>query len=149
MAFTTLEIEESIRIAAAPEIVWRFLADPNSWVHWWPGCRAAQTRDRKSLHDGSEVTFDLHLGWLRLKVAARVEAATAPRTLLWVGRGGGLTGRHAFFLDAKPDGTLVRQRETFTGPGVLLYRLLRLDKATRQMFRSNLKGLKRIVERAA
>ena len=32
MALTTLAIAESIHIAAAPETVWRFLADPSNEV---------------------------------------------------------------------------------------------------------------------
>ncbi len=149
MAWTRLAIDESIQIAAAPETVWRFLADPQSWTHWWPGCRAVQTKDRKTLHDGSQFDLDLHLGWLTLKFTARVEAATPQRQLIWTGRGGGLSGRHAFYLDAKPNGTFVRQQETLTGAGVLLFRLLRLDVASRRMFQGSLRGLKRIVERAA
>ena len=149
MALTTLDLEESIHIAAAPDIVWRFLADPHSWTHWWPGCREVVTSDRKTLHDGSELTLVLRLGWLTLKFAARVEAATPKRTLLWIGKGGGITDRHAFYLDAKPNGTFVRQRATYCGAGVLLFRVLRLDKASRRMFQGNLRGLKRISERAA
>lgn len=149
MAWTTLEIEESIHIAAPPESVWRFLADPHSWPHWWPGCREALTKDRKTLHDGSELTLVLHVGWLTLKLKARVETATPQRALLWVSKGGGLAGRHAFYLDVKPNGTFVRQRATFSGAGALLFRLLRLDVATRRMFQRNLRGLKRFVERAA
>ncbi|MEO8196349.1 MAG: SRPBCC family protein [Thermoanaerobaculia bacterium] len=148
MPLTSLRIEESIQIAAAPEIVWKFLADPRSWQHWWPGCRAAETADRKTLHDGSQLSFALHLGWLTLKFNARVEAATTSRALLWVGKGGGVTGRHAFHLDAKPNGTFVRQHESFSGPGVLFFRLARLDTASRRMFRQNLRGLKRIAERS-
>ena len=149
MALTMLEIEESIHIAAAPETVWRFLADLHSWPHWWPGCREALTKDRKSLHDGSELVLALRVGWLTLKLQARVETATPQRALLWVSTGGGPAGRHAFFLDAKPNGTFVRQRATFSGAGALLFRLLRLDVATRRMSQRSLRGLKRIAERAS
>lgn len=149
MALTSLRIEESIQIAAAPEIVWKFLADPRSWQHWWPGCREAETRDRKPLHDGSQFSIALHLGWITLRFKARVEAATAPRSLLWVASGGGFSGRHAFHLDARPNGTFVRQHESFAGPGVILFRLARFDAATRRMFQQNLKGLKRMAERSA
>ncbi|MEO8276803.1 MAG: SRPBCC family protein [Thermoanaerobaculia bacterium] len=149
MGLPSFDIEETIHIAVAPEVVWRFLAEPRSWPQWWPGCREAETADRKTLHDGSTFKLGLRLGWLTLRVAARVEACTAQRSLLWVGKGGGLTGRHAFYLDAKPNGTWVRQRENFSGPGVLLFRLLRLDVASRRMFKGNLKGLKRMAERSA
>jgi len=149
VALTSLRIEESIQIAAAPEIVWKCLADPRSWKHWWPGCREAETRDRKPLHDGSLFSVAQHLGWITLRFSARVEAATAPRSLHWVASAGGFSGRHAFHLDARPNGTFVRQHESFSGPGVLLFRLARFDVATRRMFQQNLKGLKRMAERSA
>jgi len=142
-----LQIEETIQIAAPPEVVWKYLADPRSWPHWWPGCREAETGDKKTLHDGSALKVALRLGWLTLKFTARVEAATPPRTLLWEASGGGVTGRHAFYLDARPNGTFVRQQESFTGAGVLFFRLARFDAASRRMFQQNLRGLKRICER--
>lgn len=145
MAFS---IQESILIAAPPETVWRPLADPYTWPTWWPGCRDAAAKDRKPLHDGSELKLVLRMGWITMPLAPRVEIATPGRALVWVGRGAGLTGRHAFYLDAQPNGTLVRQHESFSGPGLLLFRLLRLDVSTRRMFRANLKGLKRAAERA-
>ncbi len=144
-----LRIEESIHIAAAPEIVWRFLADPRSWQHWWPAVREGETKDRKTLHDGSQLKLALHLGWVTLRFAVRVEAVTPPRSLLWAGSGAGVTVRHAFYLDAKPNGTFVRQVEDFSGPGLLFFRLGRFDAATRRMFKENLRGLKRMAERAA
>lgn len=146
---STLRIEESIHIAAAPEIVWRFLADPHSWQHWWPGLREGETKDRKTLHDGSQLYLSLRLGWVSVRFAVRVEAATPPRSLLWVGKVAGLTGRHAFYLDARPNGTFVRQQEDFSGPGLLFFRLGRFDAATRRMFQQNLRGLKRMAERAS
>lgn len=146
---TGLQIEETIHIGAPPETVWKFLADPRSWQHWWPGCREASTADRKTLHDGSTLTLSLRLGWLTVKFAARVEAATAPRSLLWVGGGAGVSGRHAFYLEAKPNGTFVREQEHWSGAGLWLFRLLRLDVASRKMFQQNLRGLKRVAERSA
>lgn len=148
MALTSFEIAETLQIAAPPETVWRFLSDPHTWQHWWPGCRDAETRDRKTLHDGSLLKLAVRLGWLTLKLEARVEAATAPRTLLWVGTGSGVAGRHAFYLDARPNGTFIRQQESFSGPGVLFLRLARLDRAARRMMQQNLRGLKRVAERA-
>lgn len=148
MALTSFQLEESIQVAAAPEIVWRFLADPHSWQHWWPGCREAEAKDRKTLHDGSQLTLVLRIGWMTLKFDARVEAATPQRTLLWISKNGGITVRQAFYLDARPNGTFVRQQGSFSGPGALFLRLTRLDHAARRMLQQNLRGLKRVVERA-
>ena len=105
MALTSLQIDESIHIAAAPEIVWKFLADPRSWQHWWPGCRHAETRDRKPLHDGSILNLGLHLGWLTLRFSARIEAATPQKSLIWAGTGGGLTGATSSNSAQKPNVT--------------------------------------------
>lgn len=144
----SLSLDETIHVAAPPEAVWKLLADPNSWRLWWPGCLQAETRDRKTLHDGSELTLVLRVGWLTMKLKPKVDAATPPKTLVWTGRGAGVTGRHAFYLETRPNGTFVRQQESFDGPGVLLFRLLGLDRSTRRMFQANLRGLKRLAERA-
>ena len=143
-----LTIDETILIAAPPETIWKLLVDPHTWRHWWPGCLEAETRDRKQLHEGSELTLRLKLGWIVFKTQPKVDAATPCRSLAWTGQSAGVTGRHAFYLDAKPSGTFVRQQETFRGPGLLAFRLLRLDRAARRMYHANLRGLKRIAERA-
>lgn len=142
-----LSIEASIHIAAPPETVWKLLADPHTWRHWWPGCVEAEAKDRKTLRDGSELKLVLRLAWLTTRVRPKVDAANAPKALVWTGRAAGITGRHAFYLEARPNGTFVRQQESFSGPGVLFFRLLFLDRATRRMFQANLKGLKRLAER--
>ena len=90
----------------------------------------------------------LRPSWLTLHFHPTVEAATPGKHLIWVGKGGGVTGRHAFYLDRRPEGTQVREHETFSGPGVLVMRLLGQAEATRRMFRQNLKGLKRLAEGA-
>jgi uncharacterized protein YndB with AHSA1/START domain len=143
-----LTIDETILIAAPPEAVWKLLVDPNTWRHWWPGCLEAETKDRKMLHDGSELALRLKLGWIVLRTRPKVDAATPPKSLVWTGRSAGVIGRHAFYLDPKPSGTFVRQQQTFHGPGLVIYRLLRLDRAAQRMFHANLRGLKRFAERA-
>ncbi|MGE0639566.1 MAG: SRPBCC domain-containing protein [Thermoanaerobaculia bacterium] len=144
-----LTIEETILIAAPPEAVWRLLSDPRTWRLWWPGCVDAETGDRKTLHDGSELRLAVRLGWITCRFRTRVNAATTGKTLVWTGQGAGVTGVHAFYLDPRPNGTSVRQQERFSGAGVLLFRLLRFDRATAAMFRANLRGLKRMAERGA
>jgi hypothetical protein len=90
----------------------------------------------------------LELGFFPITLRPTVEVAQPNRALLWVGRGMGVTGRHAFYLEPKANGTQVRQRETFEGWGVPLFRLLRFEHATAVMFKQNLKGLRRMAERS-
>src|SRR6185503_11136589 len=54
-----LLIEESIRIGAPPETIWKFLSEPQSWRFWWPNCRLAETADRRPLRDGSQLELVL------------------------------------------------------------------------------------------
>ena len=143
-----LLIEESIRIGAAPETIWKFLSEPQSWRFWWPNCRLAETKDRRPLRDGSQLELVLELGLFPITFRPTVEVAQPNRALLWVGRGMGVTSRHAFYLEPKPNGTEVRQRETFEGWGVPLFRLLRLQHATATMFKQNLRGLRKMAERS-
>lgn len=143
-----LVVDESIAVAAPPESVWRLLEDPTTWTAWWPACVEARTADRRLIRDGSVLELALRPSWLTLRFRPRVEAATPGRHLIWVGRSAGVTGRHAFYLDRRPDGTLVRQHESFHGPGVLVLRLFGQAAATRRMFRESLKGLKRLAEAA-
>lgn len=140
-------LEETALVAAPAEAVWKYLGNPWSWSQWWPACREARTADRKPLREGGRLHLVLRPSFLTLTFAPVVEVLQPGRALIWAGTGGGVTGRHAFFLEARAGGTFVRQREDFSGPGVALFLLLGQAGATRRMFRENLKGLKRFAER--
>jgi len=140
-------IEESLRITAPPEAVWKLLENPWGWPQWWSACRDARTEDRKPLRDGSKLVLVLRPGWLTLTVRPVVDVCQPGRALIWTGTSAGVRGRHSFFLEAVPGGTMVRQREELSGPGFVFMTLLGQLHATRRMFRDNLKGLKRLAER--
>lgn len=143
-----LRLEESTLAGAPTETVWRLVADPTCWRLWWPACLEAAARDRKPLHDGSELRLVVKPSWIPIRFALRVEVATAPRALILAGRGAGLEIRHSFFLEARPNGTLVRERQELSGWGLAPFRLLRQDVASGARLRENLKGLKRLAERS-
>lgn len=142
-----LAIEESIHVATPADKIWRLLADPTTWKTWWPGCVDAATADRKTLREGSRLELVLQPTWLRMTLRPKVEVATINRALIWVGQSAGIQGRHAWYLDEKPDGTRIREREDFTGAGVVLLHVLFQVGATRKMFQANLRGLKKMAER--
>jgi uncharacterized protein YndB with AHSA1/START domain len=142
-------IEETILVAAPPEAVWKYLENPWSWPQWWPACREARTGDRKPLREGGRLRLVLKPSLLTFTFEPLVNVVQPGRALIWTGTGAGVTGRHAFFLEARPNGTLVRQREDFSGPGLALFLLLAQVPVTRRMFQRNLRGLKRFAERGA
>ena len=143
-----LTIEHTVRIGAPPESIWRLLVDPNSWRYWWPNLRDVETADRKPLREGSTLAIGLQMGLLPITLQARVEMMREAKALHWTVSRLGVTGRHAFYLEPRRSGTAVIRREQLTGPGLLFFRLLRMDHATAVMFRESLKGLKKLVERS-
>jgi len=140
-------IEETITAAAPAEALWKHLENPWTWPQWWPACREARTGDRKALREGGRLHLVLRPSWLTLTFDPVIEVLRPGRALIWTGTGGGVRGRHAFYLEARANGTLVRQREDFSGPGLALFLLLGQAPATRRMFRDSLKGLRRCAER--
>jgi hypothetical protein len=141
-----LALEQSILVGAAPEKIWRLISEPASWRFWWPQCKAAETADRRPLHDGSRVEIQLHGGLLPWTARAEAEVVQRERALLLRYVTLGTTLRLGFYLDARPNGTAVRERLAGEG-SLLLYRLLRRDLAAAKSIHDNLRGLKRAAER--
>ena len=143
-----LLIEESTRVAAPPDAVWKLLSEPKSWRYWWPGVRAAESSDRRPLHDGSTFEVTIALGPFPVTLRPTVEVAQPNRALLWVSRSLGVERRHAFYIETGAQTTSVRQRCTFAGVGMPLFRLLGLPQAYSEMFRKSLSGLRKMAERS-
>lgn len=143
-----LVLEESAVAGAPAEAVWRLVCDPTTWRLWWPGCLEAETKDRRPLHDGSQLRLVVKPSWIAIRFALRVEVATPPRALILAGQGAGMAIRHSFFFETRPAGTLVRERQELSGWGLAPFRLLRQEVATGARLRENLKGLKRLAERS-
>jgi hypothetical protein len=143
-----LLVEESAHIRAAPETIWKYLSEPQSWRFWWPNCKQAETADRRPLHDGSSFELTLDLGPFTVTQRPTVEMAQPNRALMWVARSMGVTRRHAFYIEPGKNGVTVRERCTFEGWGMPLFRFLGLQQRSSEMFRGNLRGLRKMAERS-
>jgi|CXWL01.1.fsa_nt_gi uncharacterized protein YndB with AHSA1/START domain len=144
-----VQVEESINIAGPPGAVWRFLVDPKTWRLWWPGLLEADTEDHRPLREGSRLLLHVQPAWLAWRVRAQVDVAAAGKTLIWSNRSGLLRSRHAWYLEEKEAGTRVIQREIFEDGGAWLLRLSRQLPAIHEMFRRDLRGLKKMTETAS
>jgi hypothetical protein len=143
-----LLIEESTRVGASPEAIWKLLSEPKSWSYWWHGCKQAESADRHPLRDGSSFALTLELGPFPITVRPTVEVAQPNRALVWTVRSMGVTQRHAFYIEIGSQAVMVRRRATFEGWGMFLFRLLGLPAATAVMFRKSLSGLRKAAERS-
>ncbi|MGA4848551.1 SRPBCC family protein [Streptomyces sp. G5(2025)] len=108
-------IEKSITISAAPDVVWSVLVDFENYRHWNPFVLWAE---------GKPVvgeTLKAHIrppGGKGMTHQPTVTIAEPGRHLQWLGKvavPGLFSGRHEFLLEPAGKGTLLRQREEFTG----------------------------------
>ena len=143
-----LLIEETTRIAAAPETVWELLCEPQSWRYWWPNAKQAESADRRPLRDGSSFELVVQSKAILVTRRATVEMAQPGRALLWVEQAMGVKRRYAIYLEPGSRGTTVRVRGTFTGLGLPIFRLLGLPVSTAESFRGTLRGLRKAAERS-
>ena len=141
-----MHVEAQVLIDAPPAVVWRIFERVEDWPRWWPACRRAAVRDGAFERPGSHLRITLRPAWFTMTFEPVVLEAERERRYVWEGRGGGVTGRHAFEFVREGAGTRVRQTGAFSGPGVILLRLFGQVGATQRMFDENLAGLKRLAE---
>lgn len=142
------QVEESIAIATAPDVVWRYLIDLRTWKLWWHGLVEATAENHRPLREGSRFLLHLQPNWLAIRLRPTVDVAREGKTLICTGKGLLVARRLSFFLEAKADGMRLTVRDEVRGPGTLVVRLLRQQPAVAEMMRRSLRGLKRLAETA-
>jgi hypothetical protein len=106
-------------IPVEPERLWALWSRVEDWPRWeWMGSADARWLEGEPWTVGSRLRVG-HRPWTFDCV---VVEADPPRRVSWEGRGLGFHGRHCFRFAPHPRGTLVEQRETFTGVGAPLIR---------------------------
>ena len=148
-----VKLKESIIIAAAADIVWKHLADPNTWRHWNTKVRVVR-RDRSGELDRSE-QFSAQLRIQKREVASQIAVSkcTKGSKLELVQNFEDSKGRRMvrvkFRLTSVRQGTRVSQEVDLGRSGVsLLSRTLIvvLHKLGRAEEVSPLENLKRLIE---
>jgi len=143
-------LRTEIRIDAAPERLWRHLAELDAYPEWNPLVREASGR----LEPGSRLQLLLHPeGGRPFRISPTVLVAEPGRELRWRGRlglPGIFDGEHVFRLESDPDGTGVRlvHEEYFSGLLVPFLRKM-LDTTTKQAFLALNEALKARAEGTA
>jgi hypothetical protein len=128
-------------IPVEPERLWALWSRVEDWPRWeWMGSADARWLEGEPWRVGSRLRVG-HRPWTFDCV---VVEADPPRQVSWEGRGLGFHGRHRFRFAPHPRGTLVEQRETFTGRGAPLIR-----PVIRWFWRHQLRALDRWATTAA
>lgn len=143
----SLIVEKSVPIAAAPETVWRLLADPQTWPNWWPDCIVANPSGQARFGEGSRLELVLQPGLMKVTFRPEVDLFTENKTLSLTQRSALVQSTVTWYLQAKPEGTRVAVRGVFQGALFFFMRLLQQGSTPMATLATNLRGLRRMAER--
>lgn len=123
-----VHIDTRTTIAAPPSSVWTTLIDTAAYVDWNPFVRSL---DGDVTVVGSRLRLTLlPPGRSPMRIRPRVVTHDAGRRFAWLGRlgvPGLLDGRHTFEVEPHGEGSILHQRERFTGLLVPVVRSLLTD----------------------
>ena len=100
---------KEIFIQASPEVVWKLLADINSWSQWQPDVPTARLEG--PLAGGS--AFYWKGGGL--DITSTLQVVEPSRKIGWTGKSLGTQARHIWLFKSQGNGTLVNTEESMDG----------------------------------
>jgi uncharacterized protein YndB with AHSA1/START domain len=112
-------VHAQIEIAAAPQVVWDTIMDPNRLGDWVTIHRSVKVKSADPTSEGARMDQVLHLRGVSFKVHWTLESVRVPREAEWHGKGPALS--HALIryrLTGNPDGTTTFDyTNEFNAPG--------------------------------
>jgi len=142
-----LQVQHSVMVPRPPGRVWAVFEDLPAWPKWNPATPNAKWLTEGLWRRGARMEITFRLGSKRMTIQPEIVAVEPNRRVTWVGRRVGITARHTFTFEAEEEGTRVTTVETFSGPLLLLYRLVMPAARIRTMFVRWLEALKAEAER--
>jgi uncharacterized protein YndB with AHSA1/START domain len=105
-----------IEIDSPPESVWAVLTDFDRWPEW--------NTDVKSMSFSGPVTVGSQFRWRAGPgtIASTIVQVESPRRIVWLGKTLGIKAVHAWTLEPRAGGTLVRTEESYDGLVARLFR---------------------------
>lgn len=130
---------DEILIRAPIESIWDIQTDVSAWPSWQPDVDRAQADG--PLEVGSVFRWET----AGLDITSTVAEVDAPRRIVWGGSASGIVAVHAWTLEEKPEGVLVRTAESWEGEPVSA-QAESLQGALDASLRNWLQNLKRAAE---
>lgn len=135
-----MDCRVTVRVAAAPAVAWRVLADIRDWPRWNPSCAEAVVEG--DVREGAQLDLRLlHPRGREFTTRPRLTAVEEPRRLAWTARALGLRVETEVELDPEEEGTLVTLTSSTRGPMGFAYRLAMRPRTQARMYVSMLDGL--------
>ncbi len=140
-----------VDLAVSPEAAWDAFCRIEDWPRWFPALSAVERAGRGPFLVGERMSLQLSFRGHGAKVAVQVTHSRPGREVRWLGGSFGVTGDHAFRIEAidRPDGVrrarLVSE-EVFSGlpvrflPRSIFAQLTRDTEAGLQRFKTLVEG---------
>ena len=141
-----LGIQESIKIDASIEEVWRVFSQLERWREWNPVYTNVTQLTGEPWLVGSTFGFTVKPWWSTTNVKATIVESSPPERVVWAVQQLGVWGEHTCRFEQQGEGTLAVSHEIFGGPMRFLMPLFAPSWQIRRMFARWLKALKTEVE---
>jgi uncharacterized membrane protein len=101
-----MHYEQSIDIAAPPDVVWRVLADVEGWPEWTRSIRSARLIDTDTLARGARAK--LGVAGAQMETVWEVTALDAGQSFVWESRQPGIRNVAGHYIEPRVGGSTVR-----------------------------------------
>lgn len=143
-----ISLEYSAIARCRPEHCWQVFQDLNSWASWLDAVGEARWVSGQPWQKGSVFEFQL-VQPRPVSIKPTITDIDAPFKVIWVGKGMGVTGEHAFLFLPQPDGTTkITTLQEYTGAATMLVPR-NMQDAVRDVLRRWVERLKVEAERLA
>ena len=139
-------IREEIEISAPISIVWDVFSALEKWDDWNTACQSCHLTEGEEMAEGACFSFVVRPFTLPIKVKPRITECQPGQKVVWEGERLGVHAVHAWtFRETNGRVTLISHEE-FSGPLILLARLMLLPQRLHSLTRELLACIKQEAE---
>jgi hypothetical protein len=139
-------IREEIEIAAPMYVVWAVFSALEEWDDWNRACQSCHLTEGEEMATGTCFSFEVRPFTLPIKVKPRITECQPGQKVVWEGERLGVHAVHTWtFRETNGRVTLISHEE-FSGPLILLARLILLPQRLHRLTRELLTSIKREAE---
>jgi len=135
-------IEEEISINAPLPLVWQVFSGFENWDDWTSACQMCHYQEGSEMVSGACVSFVVKPFVFPVRVAPRITSCDPGRAVIWEGGRLGIHAVHTWRFREEKGKTVIFSSERFSGPLLLLGRLISIHSRLHALTRELLMGIK-------
>jgi ligand-binding SRPBCC domain-containing protein len=139
-------IQEEITINAPLAVVWQVFSGFDTWGEWTSACQMCHYQEGREMAAGTCVSFVVKPFIFPVRVAPRITSCDPGREVIWEGGRLGIHAVHTWRFREEKGKTVIFSSERFSGPLLLLGRLISIHSRLHALTRELLMGIKREAE---